>query len=170
MLWRRNKFPIKAMKLKRFHSLPIGDAEIHSAQATCWCHPTETDPGVWVHNAKDCREAHERIIGQCSVGWIVIMEEVQTTPDSELPPFGDGPRRAMVIEINVTEDFEKRLDNQWMVEREIQADRWSWSWKSESAKHVHVNNGIDDACKECGRDLRNEIHLRASLAATKENP
>jgi hypothetical protein len=28
------------------------------------------------------------------------------------------------------------------------------------ARHRHVNNGVDDACKECGKDLRNEIHLR----------
>ncbi len=28
------------------------------------------------------------------------------------------------------------------------------------ARHTHVNNGTDDACKECGKDLRDEIHLR----------
>jgi hypothetical protein len=38
----------------------------------------------------------------------------------------------MVIEIEVTEDFERRLDNQWMVEREIHADRWSWRWAGPS--------------------------------------
>ena len=27
-------------------------------------------------------------------------------------------------------------------------------------KHYHVNNGVDDACKQCGLDLRNEIHTR----------
>ena len=27
------------------------------------------------------------------------------------------------------------------------------------ARHTHVNNGQNDACKECGHDLRNEIHL-----------
>lgn len=55
-----------------------------------------------------------------------------TTPDSSLPPLGDGPRRKMLIKIEVTADFEKRLDNQWMVEREIHADRWSWKWKDEA--------------------------------------
>lgn len=25
-------------------------------------------------------------------------------------------------------------------------------------KHYHVNNGVDDYCKECGYDLRSEIH------------
>lgn len=27
------------------------------------------------------------------------------------------------------------------------------------AHHRHVNNGLNDACKECGQDLRDEIHL-----------
>ncbi|HDY66217.1 MAG TPA: hypothetical protein ENH85_00345 [Candidatus Scalindua sp.] len=26
--------------------------------------------------------------------------------------------------------------------------------------HIHVNNGIDDSCKECNMDLRDEIHIR----------
>ena len=50
------------------------------------------------------------------------------TPNVNLPPLGDGPRRKMLIEIEVSADFEKRLDNQWMVEREIHADRWAWRW------------------------------------------
>lgn len=28
-------------------------------------------------------------------------------------------------------------------------------------KHIHVNNGKDDYCKECGYDLRSEIHSSA---------
>ena len=31
----------------------------------------------------------------------------------------------------------------------------------QQARHMHVNNGVDDACKECGKDLRDEIHLRS---------
>ena len=50
------------------------------------------------------------------------------TPNSELPPLGTGPRRKMLIEIEVCADFEHRLDNQWEVEREIHADRYSWKW------------------------------------------
>lgn len=50
------------------------------------------------------------------------------TPNANLRSVGDGPRRKILIEIEVTEDFESRLDNQWMVEREIFADRWSWKW------------------------------------------
>ncbi len=38
----------------------------------------------------------------------------------------------------------------------------------ELARHVHVNNGVNDACKECGKDLRDEIHLRWS--ETSSNP
>lgn len=56
-----------------------------------------------------------------------VAESVKT-PDASLPPLGEGPRRSMLIEIEVTADFEKRLDNQWMVEREIHADRWKWRW------------------------------------------
>lgn len=37
----------------------------------------------------------------------------------------------MVVTIDVAADFEKKLDNQWMVEREIAADRWSWTWLDE---------------------------------------
>ncbi len=55
------------------------------------------------------------------------------TPDSSLPPLDPTTtRRKMVITIEVAEDFEKRLDNQWMVEREINADRWSWRWADET--------------------------------------
>jgi hypothetical protein len=55
--------------------------------------------------------------------------DTMNTPDSSLPPLApEGPRRDMLIRISVSADFEKRLDNQWEVEREIQADRWSWKW------------------------------------------
>lgn len=25
--------------------------------------------------------------------------------------------------------------------------------------HFHINNGVDDSCKECGLDLRNPVHF-----------
>ncbi len=51
------------------------------------------------------------------------------TPNASLPPLDPtAPRRKMLITIEVAADFEKRLDNQWMVEREIAADRWGWAW------------------------------------------
>ena len=68
--------------------------------------------------------------------WEKTSEESGTTPDSSLPPLGDGPRRTMVIEIQVSADFEQRLDNQWMVEREIHADRWAWKWKQAEGAEV----------------------------------
>lgn len=62
---------------KRLHVIPVGDVEIHAAQEICWCHPLEIEPLVWAHNAKDCREAKERITGsKCSDGWIAIAEFV----------------------------------------------------------------------------------------------
>lgn len=60
---------------RRIHCLPIGDKDVHAAQETCWCHPTEIEPLLWVHNAADCREARERITGQkCSDGWVNVAE------------------------------------------------------------------------------------------------
>lgn len=51
------------------------------------------------------------------------------TPNATLPPLNpDGPRRKMLIEVEVNAGFEKHLNNQWEVEREIAADRWSWQW------------------------------------------
>ena len=32
-------------------------------------------------------------------------------------------------------------------------------WRT-AFKHIHINNGIDDSCKTCGLDLRDDIHLR----------
>lgn len=70
--------------VRRVHVIPIGDTGgpgndgLHAAQEICWCHPTETEPRLWVHNAHDCREARERVTGeQCSDGWINIAEFVE---------------------------------------------------------------------------------------------
>lgn len=70
---------------------------------------------VWSANAEEQLEA--------------AFGSMPATPDASLPPLDpDAPKRKMIIEVEVAEDFEKRLDNQWMVEREIHADRWSWRW------------------------------------------
>jgi len=55
------------------------------------------------------------------------------TPDTSLPPLAAAaePRRKMLVEVEVSANFGKRLDNQWEVEREINADRWSWRWADE---------------------------------------
>lgn len=61
-----------------------------------------------------------------------IIDAHFATPNAALPPLDPTtPRRKMVITIEVAADFEKRLDNQWMVEREIAADRWTWQWPVE---------------------------------------
>lgn len=51
------------------------------------------------------------------------------TPNAALPPLGDGPRRKLLVEVDVPADWENRLDMQWVLEREIHADRWIWKWK-----------------------------------------
>jgi hypothetical protein len=62
---------------RRIHVLPVGDIKYHSAQEICPCHPTETEPRLWVHNAWDNREAKERASGEkCSDGWINFAEFV----------------------------------------------------------------------------------------------
>jgi hypothetical protein len=63
---------------RRIHCIPVGDKEMHSAQEICWCHPTETQPRLFVHNALDCREAMERATGEkVSAGWINIAEFIE---------------------------------------------------------------------------------------------
>lgn len=32
--------------------------------------------------------------------------------------------------------------------------------REQPERHNHVNNGVDDACKKCGKDLRDSIHVR----------
>lgn len=51
-----------------------------------------------------------------------------STPDASLPPIGEGPRRKINVTVEVPENWEQRLDMQWVLEREIHADRWSWNW------------------------------------------
>jgi hypothetical protein len=47
-----------------FHNFPIEDLKEHvlvvvNGKSLCWCHPEETDVGVWTHNALDQREKYE---------------------------------------------------------------------------------------------------------------
>jgi hypothetical protein len=62
------------------------------------------------------------------------------TPNSKLPPLAEGAKRKMVITIDVSANFENRLDNQWEVEREIYADRWSWDWADFAALKLEEEN------------------------------
>lgn len=50
------------------------------------------------------------------------------TPNASLPPIGDGPRKKIMVEVEVPADWIDRLDMQWVLEREIHADRWNWQW------------------------------------------
>ncbi len=52
--------PVIETKPKRLHVIPLDDVTLHAGQKKCWCHPCEREPGIWVHNAKDAREAKER--------------------------------------------------------------------------------------------------------------
>lgn len=43
------------------HVVPVNDLRPHSTDSdvTCWCKPTEDEPGVIVHNSMDGREHFE---------------------------------------------------------------------------------------------------------------
>lgn len=66
--------------IRSIHVIPVEDIHVHSAKSTCWCFPIELEPvdfpGIFTHNAKDCREAKERVHGEkCSEGWEIVTEE-----------------------------------------------------------------------------------------------
>ena len=43
------------------HVIPLGDVREHETSNECWCKPQDSasEPGIWVHNALDEREAYE---------------------------------------------------------------------------------------------------------------
>ena len=59
-------------------------------------------------------------------------EDPAKTPNSVLPPLGDGPRRTILVSVDVPANWTERMDMQWVLEREIHADRWSWQWAPET--------------------------------------
>lgn len=67
------------------------------------------------------------------------------TPNAMLPPLGDGPRRKLLVTIEVPANWEDRLDMQWVVEREIHSDRWSWSWAPDSTPNAGIKPRRDAA-------------------------
>jgi hypothetical protein len=88
--------------------------------------------------AKDNSERISPIVNACKSlkdEWsktfnILNLDAPLQTPDSSLSPIDPKKsRRKISIEIEVPFDFDNRLDMQWVVEREIQADRWNWEWK-----------------------------------------
>lgn len=34
----------------------------------------------------------------------------------------------------------------------------------ETFQHYHVNNGVDDKCKQCGLDLFDGVHIRGDIS------
>lgn len=62
----------------RPHCVPIGGQEPnHVCSEGCWCFPLVDESGYVTHNAKDCREARERL-GRARKDemWAIIDEEV----------------------------------------------------------------------------------------------
>lgn len=57
------------------HVVPVGGKEpLHEGTRACWCYPTE-DPGdrsCVVHNAKDLRDAHERLGRPTGLPWVIF--------------------------------------------------------------------------------------------------
>ena len=70
----KNNNPVINLTPKRTHVIPIGDTALHSGQTKCWCHPREIQPGVWTHNAHDCREAKERAGIITGKAWVHVAE------------------------------------------------------------------------------------------------
>lgn len=61
------------------HVIPVGGSEPdHIASGKCWCHPLAYG-SVFRHNAKDCRDVHERIHGSLRSKdeiWVTVKEPV----------------------------------------------------------------------------------------------
>lgn len=41
------------------HTYPLDDYREHDINPACWCHPTEVEPGLWIHHSLDGRELVE---------------------------------------------------------------------------------------------------------------
>jgi hypothetical protein len=75
--------------VRRLHSFPVGgDEPLHICNPACWCYPVRDteQPGLWIHNAKDCREAKERkgrtdLLAVDSF-WVLVFENVE--PNTKL--------------------------------------------------------------------------------------
>lgn len=60
----------KIKNAKTVHVIPVDDLRKHVPKAKCWCFPITMFDGVFIHNAKDCREARERVgRADLSKGW-----------------------------------------------------------------------------------------------------
>lgn len=73
-------------------------------------------------------------------------QEHGPSPNAALAPLAEGPRRKLLVEVEVPTNWEDRLDMQWVLEREIRADRWSWHWPA-SGGVISPAFDFDDARK-----------------------
>lgn len=74
------------MRTRSIHVMPINDTMLHGAHESCPCYPFETERGLYVHNAKDCREAKERVTGDMhKFGWEAVLIDSDTEGLSEEP-------------------------------------------------------------------------------------
>lgn len=58
------------------HVIPIGNDEpYHSTTLECWCGPTQIEPKVIAHNARDNRERYERLgITHPDKKWVTVAD------------------------------------------------------------------------------------------------
>jgi hypothetical protein len=77
---------------RRLHSFPVGgDEPLHICSPDCWCYPVRDteQPALWIHNAKDCREAKERA-GRTDLlavdsFWVLALENVEPNVERSNP-------------------------------------------------------------------------------------
>ncbi len=96
-------------------------------------HPTGL-PSMWLRFLD--AEAARDILPQVT-HWLPITCDPQRglrldTPNVALAPLDpSAPTRKLHVTVDVPANWENRLDMQWVIEREIAADRWGWTWASE---------------------------------------
>lgn len=57
-----------------YHVIPDNDTMEHTPTEWCPCYPRAEDCGVVVHNAKDVREARERLGYPTDNYWLIVHE------------------------------------------------------------------------------------------------
>ncbi len=110
--------------------------QLREALAELVCRQAEDD-GLWF-NAKYSSEAYLqnalRAVHAAVESLVFYPDPAPAppqarTPDASLPPLDPTtPKRTMLVTVEVPEDWERRFDMQWVLEREINADRWAWNW------------------------------------------
>lgn len=92
------------------------------------------DKADWVHLLMRCQngEATCMFVAEKIEHMLDLESRPKPTPDSSLPRLDpSAPTRPAVITVDLPANMEKRLDHQWVIEREIAADRWGWTWADE---------------------------------------